>query len=212
VRSRFAPIALCFWAHLALAGALPTIDPAQAVRRPGPIERGADADTTKLRNAKAPELPELRWLDGESRTLESLEGKVVVLRSFTNECPFCASTLPSLQALHERYAGRGVLVLGVYHPKPPAPVAGEDVAEFARSLGVKFPVAVDEDWSLVRRWWKDFSSGEWTSVTWVLDRQGTIRFVHPGGEYHEGGGRAHAACRSDFAELTRTIERLLAEN
>lgn len=182
------------------------------MRRPGPIERGADADTTKLRNAKAPELPELRWLDGESRTLESLEGKVVVLRSFTNECPFCASTLPSLQALHERYAGRGVLVLGVYHPKPPAPVAGEDVAEFARSLGVKFPVAVDEDWSLVRRWWKDFSSGEWTSVTWVLDRQGTIRFVHPGGEYHEGGGRAHAACRSDFAELTRTIERLLAEN
>jgi len=80
---------------------------------------------------------------------------------------------------------------------PPPSIVGR--REFASSARVTFPVAVDEDWSLVRRWWKDYSAGGWTSITWVLDKHGTIRAVHPGGEHHEGGGRDHARCRSDFA-------------
>ena len=194
----------------ALASGLPTIDPKEAATRRGPIERGDDVDTARLIGVKAPALPDLRWLDGEPRSLESLAGQVVVIRSFTNECPFCAATMPSLQALNERYGGR-VVVLGVYHPKPPRSVEAADVAEFAQSLGVTFPVAVDEDWSLVRGWWKDYSAGSWTSITWVLDRKGMIRAVHPGGEYHDSGGKAHAACRADYVKLQRTIDRLLAE-
>jgi thiol-disulfide isomerase/thioredoxin len=189
---------------------LPTIDPVDALARPGPIARGDDADAARLIGMKAPELPELRWLDGRSHSLETLTGKVVVIRSFTNECPFCASTMPSLQALSQRYKDRDVVVLGVYHPKPPAHVASKDVASFAKSLSITFPVAVDEDWSLVTRWWKDYSAGSWTSITWVLDREGTIRAVHPGGEYHEGGGAEHTRCRADLAELNRTIDKLLA--
>jgi thiol-disulfide isomerase/thioredoxin len=207
-----APIVLAFLAiGTPLAAGLPTIEPAEALARKGPIDRGDDIDTEKLVGIKAPALPALRWLDGRTRTLESVEGKVVVIRSFTNECPFCASTVPSLQALHESYAGTDVVFLGVYHPKPPAPVASADVAAFSKSLGVTFPVAVDEDWSLVESWWKAYSGGSWTSITWVLDRKGTIRAVHPGGEYHDGGGADHAACRSDFAKLRRTIDGLLAE-
>ena len=43
----------------------------------------------------------------------------------------------------------------------------------------------------------------WTSVTFLLDRRGVIRHVHPGGAYVEGDA-AHA-------EMTAAIERLLAE-
>ena len=204
-----------FVAALAAGGVvcagLPVIDAKDALARPGPIDRGDDADASKLVGAKAPSLPELRWLDGRPRTLDALAGKVVVIRSFTNECPFCASTLPGLESLRKRYPDQDVVVLGVYHPKPPRPVASGDVAAFVSSAGVTFPVAVDEDWSLVRRWWKDQSDGPWTSITWVLDRKGTIRWVHPGGEYHEGGGAGHERCRADYAELQRTIDRLLAE-
>lgn len=195
----------------AAASPLPTIDPHEATLRAGPIDRADDADARRLIGMTAPALPDLPWLDGRKRTLESLAGKVVVIRSFTNECPFCASTVPGLEALAQRYRDRGVVVLGVYHPKPPAPIDVKDVAVFVESLGVTFPVAVDDDWSLVRSWWQAYSDGPWTSVTWVLDRKGTIRAVHPGGEYHEGGGDAHARCRSDFAQLQRTIDRLLAE-
>lgn len=198
-------------AAAASAAPLPTIDPKEALARPGPIDRGDDADAAALIGVKAPPLPELPWLDSGHRTIESLAGKVVVIRSFTNECPFCASTMPSLEALARRYRGRDVVVLGVYHPKPPAPIGIADVAVFAKSLGVTFPVAVDDDWELVRRWWKGESDGPWTSITWVLDRAGTIRAVHPGGEYHDGGGADHAACRADLGRIRETIDGLLAE-
>jgi peroxiredoxin len=212
-KSRLAFLVLALLGARSVLGApLPTIDPSKAVVRPGPIDRGDDSDAARLIGIKAPALPELRWLDGQPRTLESLRGKVVVIRSFTNECPFCASTVPTLERLHEHYADRGVVVLGVYHPKPPAPVASGDVAVFARSLGVTFPVAVDENWSLVKSWWQAYSEGPWTSITWVLDRDGNIQYVHPGGEYHDdAGGPAHAKCRSDLAQLTHTIDRLLIE-
>jgi peroxiredoxin len=196
---------------LALASPLPTIEPREAVARSGPIDRADDADAKRLIGMAAPPLPDLPWLDGQKRTLETLAGKVVVIRNFTNECPFCASTVPALEALARRYRDRGVVVLGVYHPKPPAPIEAADVARFVKSLGVTFPVAVDDDWNLVRSWWQAYSDGPWTSITWVLDRKGTIRAVHPGGEYHEGGGAAHAQCRSDLAQLQRTIDGLLAE-
>ena len=192
----------------ATASPLPTIDPAEAVSRPGPIGSGDYDAAAALVGTKAPALPTLRWLDGKARTLASLEGRVVVIRSFTNECPFCASTMPTLQRLHERYGDR-VTILGVYHPKPPAPAASGDVAAFVKSLGVTFPVAVDEDRSLVRAWWQDLNDAPWTSITWVLDGKGTFRFVHPGGEYHDaGGGPDHERCRSDYRALAAELDRI----
>jgi len=126
-------------------------------------------------------------------------------------CPFCASTLPALERLHERYRERGLVVLGVYHPKPPAAVDAADVAAFVRSSGVTFPVAIDERWELVRRWWLAYGGGGWTSVTWVVDGGGTIRAVHPGGELHDGGGPGHERCRADLERLVEVLETLLAE-
>ena len=190
---------------------LPTVDPIESASRPGPIERGSEADAAKLAGVAAPAMPKLRWLDGQARDLQTLRGRVLVVRNFTNECPFCASTIPALQRIHEKYGNRGVTVLGVYHPKPQRHVSSEDVAEFTKSLGVTFPIAVDEDWSLFNRWWKGRSDEGWTSITWVLDRRGTFRYVHSGGEYHDGGGAAHDQCRADLATLVRTLDEILAQ-
>jgi thiol-disulfide isomerase/thioredoxin len=178
-------------------------------RRPGPIARGADADAAPLIGSKPAPLPKLRWLDGKSRTLESLAGKVVVIRNFTDGCPFCASTLPALEQLHRDLPA--VVVLGVYHPKPPRAVTDAEARGHARELGATFPVAVDPDWSLVKSWWLERTSGPWTSVTWVLDKHGRMRFVHPGGEYHAGGGADHARCQADDQQLRAVLGRLLAE-
>jgi peroxiredoxin len=189
---------------------LPTIAPADATARPGPIARGSDAEARRLVGTRAPSLPRLAWLDGETRTTRSLAGRVVLVRSFTNACPFCAASLPAIERIHADYAERGLVVLGVYHPKPPRAVSEADVVEFARSFGVTFPVAIDPDWRLVRKWWLDESESAWTSITWILDRDGAIRAVHPGGEFHEGGGPDHARCNDDERETRRVIEGLLA--
>jgi thiol-disulfide isomerase/thioredoxin len=184
---------------------------ADGTGRPGPIGRGADEHARSLIGTTPPPLPALPWLDGKARTLRSLAGQVVLVRNFTDGCPFCASTLPALEQIHRDLRGRGLVVLGVYHPKPPRPVTTAEAERHARALGVSFPVGVDPDWALVKSWWLGRSSNEWTSVTWVLDKKGVIRYVHPGGEYHAGGGADHARCRADEQQLRATLARLLAE-
>jgi thiol-disulfide isomerase/thioredoxin len=175
------------------------------------VPRGDDAHARALLGQPAPALPRLTWLDGKARTLASLAGQVVVIRNFTTGCPYCEGTLPALERIHQEWKDRQVVVLGVFHPKPPRPAKPAEAAAAARELGASFPVAVDPQWALVNSWWLQRTPGTWTSITWVLDRRGRIRFVHPGGEYHPGGGPEHARCRSDEAALRKTIADLVAE-
>jgi len=192
----------------ALLAAVSVPDGKVTVMRPGPIGRGDDAQAAALLGKPPPAFPALAWVDGKSRSLASFAGHVVVIRSFTHTCPYCASTMPALERIARDYRKRGVEVVGVYHPKPPRAVAADEVRDIVRAFGVTFPVAIDPDWSLVNRWWLD-GGRDWTSVTWVLDQKGVVRFVHPGGEYHRGGGAAHEACRTDEAALRRTLDQLL---
>ncbi len=55
----------------------------------------------------------LRTPDGQSVTLKSLRGNVVVLSFWATWCDYCKQSMPDLQALHERYAKQPVKVFGV---------------------------------------------------------------------------------------------------
>jgi thiol-disulfide isomerase/thioredoxin len=44
---------------------------------------------------------------------------VVLLRWWTEGCPFCTATAPALLSLQKEYCAKGLEVIGVYHPKPP---------------------------------------------------------------------------------------------
>jgi thiol-disulfide isomerase/thioredoxin len=190
----------------------PAADTSETTSRAGPIERGNDADAAALLGKRPPELPALHWLDGKPRSLASLRGHVVVIRSFTAGCPFCASTMPTLEKWQQDLGPRGLQVLGVYHPKPARPISDAEVATASRALGVTtFPVASDPVWALVKRWWLQPTQGSWTSFTFILDRRGVVRYVHPGGAFHGGGGPDHATCRADEQNMRALIEQLLAE-
>jgi thiol-disulfide isomerase/thioredoxin len=153
-----------------------------------------------------------RWLDGSPLTLEQLRGKVVLVRWFTSECRFCASTLPGLEALRTRYDSQGLVVVGAFHPKPPREVSDGFVRRTARKLGFRGPVAVDEEWATLNRWWlANHPERNWTSVSFLIDREGVVRWAHPGGEYHPSSDSRHAVCDARHAELERTIRRLLGE-
>lgn len=160
----------------------------------------------------APELPELRWVQGGPLTLSGLRGKVVLLRFFTDrQCPFCSATAPALNELHRELARRGLVVLGLYTPKPrPRPTSVDDVRETVEAYGFRFPVAVDDEWKALRRLWLDRSSGAgWTSASLLIDRQGVVRHVHEGGVFAKDSTDAQA--RRDYEEMRAAIESLLAE-
>ncbi|MBS3746876.1 MAG: redoxin domain-containing protein [Wenzhouxiangellaceae bacterium] len=156
------------------------------------------------------------WLNSEPLSLEDLRGQVVLVRWWTETCPFCASSAPALRAIDEQYSPLGLIVIGVYHPKAdrdgPLDAARVERAVAARELD--FPIAIDWDWrnGTLKDWWLTGPDRPATSVTFLLDKSGVIQFVHPGMEYHDpNGSEGHAMCAVDMAGIRSEIERLLAE-
>jgi peroxiredoxin len=144
------------------------------------------------------------WLNSKPLKLEDLRGKVVLVRWWTApDCPFCAATAPALNEFEKSYGDRGLAVLGIYHHKSSTPLKPDDVRRYADKFGFRFPVAIDPDWRTLKQWWLDAGAGDWTSVSFLLDREGRIRHIHPGGQYVKGDPA--------YDEMKRKIEELLAE-
>lgn len=153
-----------------------------------------------------------RWLRTKPMTQQQLRGKVVLTRWFTEECHYCEGTLPELEKLRQRYGDDGLVVIGVFHPKPMRPVRDARILKLANRLGFRGPLAVDERWSTLERWWLDgHPERNWTSVSFLMDQDGVVRWVHTGGEYHPGEDPRHRGCARQYDELVATIDRLLVE-
>lgn len=156
------------------------------------------------------------WLNSKPLSLEDLRGQVVLVRWWTETCPFCASSAPALRAIDAQYGPRGLTVIGVYHPKAdrdgPLDVGRVKRAVAARQLD--FPIAIDWKWrnGVLEDWWLTGPDRPATSVTFLLDKAGVIQFVHPGMEYHDpNDSDGHEMCASDMIGIRSEIERLLAQ-
>ncbi|MFL6354154.1 MAG: hypothetical protein ACJ74Z_20205 [Bryobacteraceae bacterium] len=69
---------------------------------------------------------------------------------------------------------------------------------------LRFPIAVDGDWAALKRWWLT-KDRDFTSVSFLVDRSGIIRYVHPGGEFHDGqqgGTPVHESAIATCASLS----------
>ncbi|MCH9682382.1 MAG: TlpA family protein disulfide reductase, partial [Deltaproteobacteria bacterium] len=98
----------------------------------------------------APEWGAVEWTDGESRTSADLRGQVVLVRFWTDTCPFCRATAPALAQLDQDYREKGVTVVGMFHPKPRGSSrTPTQVAEVATQWGWQFPVALDPEWNVL---------------------------------------------------------------
>jgi thiol-disulfide isomerase/thioredoxin len=183
--------------------------PAKAHRHETPAD---DPDSgVDLLDTAAPEWSFTRWI-GTPLSLAGLRGKVVLVRWWTEGCHFCASTLPELDALRRQHADDGLVVIGVFHPKPPREVSDRHILAVAKRLGFGGPIAVDRDWTTLDRYWlAGHPERSWTSVSFLIDRDGVIRWVHGGGEYHRSTDPAHARCVLQYQELERTLVTALAE-
>ena len=69
------------------------------------IERGAAKESPPIQAAG--------WLNGDAPTKESLAGKVVLMHAWATWCGPCRQFTPKLIELHEQYADRGVVFIGL---------------------------------------------------------------------------------------------------
>lgn len=145
-----------------------------------------------------------QWFNSPPLSLEELRGKVVFVRWFMGpSCPLCSGTAPTLRALHERYGDKGLVVVGMYHHKEETPLDPAQVEGWIKHFGYRFPVAIDTDWTTLRRWWLDGHQRSYTSASFLIDKAGVVRRVHLGGLIAPEG--------DDIAAINADVERLLAQ-
>lgn len=127
------------------------------------------------------------WMNSDPLSLGRLKGRVVLVRWWTApECPFCHASAPALNEFHRLYADKGLVVVGIYHHKDTHPLNPREVEEWADRFGFQFPVAIDPKWQTLKRWWLQGKVRRWTSVSFLIDQEGVIRYIHPGGSYVKG--------------------------
>ena len=84
----------------------------------------------------------LKDIDGKDQDLAQYKGKVILMVNVASKCGFTPQ-YAGLQALHERYAGRGLVILGFpcnqfLGQEPGSP---EEIARFcSENYGVTFPL------------------------------------------------------------------------
>jgi peroxiredoxin len=170
------------------------------------------AEGKSLIGTRAPQWRGIQWLQGGPLSLAALHGKVVLLRFWLVDCPFCAATAPALKELSEHYGDRGLVVVGIHHPKAEELQDPAVVAKAAHAFGFTFPIGIDNEWQTIRAYGVGTTFQRFTSVSFLIDREGVIRFVHDGGEFHQGGGPKHAQCNAAYEALKEAIEEALGDS
>jgi cytochrome c biogenesis protein CcdA/thiol-disulfide isomerase/thioredoxin len=141
----------------------------------------------------APELRGLHgWLNSPPLTFAGLRGRVVLLDFWTYSCVNCLRTLPYLREWDDRYRAAGLTIVGVHSPEFAFERVESNVRENVRRLGVRYPVALDNDFATWEAW-----HNQYWPAKYLVDRDGRVRY------YHFGEG--------DYAETEEAIRTLLGE-
>ena len=107
-------------------------------------------------------------------SFHSLAGKVAIVDFWATWCEPCKKSFPKLEALNAKYRARGLEIVGISEDDD-----NTGIPSFASGLGAQFPLLWDENKSIASKWQpKSMPS------TFIVDRKGTVRFVHFG--YHDG--------------------------
>ena len=112
----------------------------------------------------------LKSSTGENLRLSEYRGDVVMINFWATWCGPCRQEMPLLDELYSRYQRVGFNLLGVNIDDD----SGRAM-DMIRELGVSFPVLFDDQKQVSRMYDVDAMP-----VTVLVDREGTVRFVHQG--------------------------------
>ena len=130
--------------------------------------------------------------EGRPINLKDLKGKVVLVDFWTYSCINCIRTLPYLVDWNEKYADKGLVIVGVHSPEFEFEKNIDNVKAAVQKYGIKYPVIQDND----KGTWDAYQNRYWPRK-YLVDNEGYIRYDHIG----EGG----------YAETEKVIQSLLVE-
>ncbi len=131
--------------------------------------------------------------DGNPVTIGEFVGKkVVLLDIWTYSCINCQRTTPYLNAWHEKYKDKGLVIIGLHTPEFEFEKVYQNVLEATKRLEIKYPVVLDNDYST----WNAYQNRFWPRK-YLIDIDGYVVYDHIG----EGG----------YEETEQKIQDALAE-
>jgi thiol-disulfide isomerase/thioredoxin len=125
-------------------------------------------------------------------TLSSLRGKVVLVDFWTYSCINCIRTLPHINDWYQKYADKGLVIVGVHSPEFEFEKNYDNVKAAVQRLGITYPVLLDS----AHGTWDAYGNQYWPR-DYLIDADGYIRHDHIG----EGG----------YDQTEKAIQSLLAE-
>ena len=168
--------------------ATPTAEAPPATPEPTPTAAAEEEEFDP-----APELGGISsWINSEPLTIAGQRDKVVLIDFWTYTCVNCIRTLPYLKEWHDKYADRGLVIIGVHTPEFAFERNRDNVLAAVAEYGIEYPVAQDNDDVT----WDAFDNNYWPAK-YLVDGEGRIRYRHFG----EGA----------YAETEQQIRDLLAE-
>ncbi len=154
----------------------PTPDAKPPTVKPGDVsDKPSSGDAPKAGKASGPKAPTFS-LDSITTKgkVTIVPGKVTIVDFWATWCEPCKKSFPALQELYTKYQASGleIAALSVDDEKG-------GIAQFAKTYGAKFPVGWDQGHKVADQW-----KPENMPSTYVVDKDGVVRFTHKG--YHEG--------------------------
>jgi thiol-disulfide isomerase/thioredoxin len=146
---------------------------------------------------KAPELEVNTWINASPLSLSEQRGNVTVVHFYAFGCGNCVRTLPHFNAWQNRFADRGLRIIGIHRPETQQERDLDKVKDKAAEAGMNYPVAIDND-SLA---WNAWANNVWPSI-YLIDKNGYIRYWWYG-ELNWQGAESELFLRGKIQELIR---------
>ena len=107
---------------------------------------------------------------GTPLKLADYRGKVVVLDFWASWCVPCRRSFPWLNGMHRKYAGQGLVIIGVNVDREP-----DDAARFLQMYPAQFEIRYDSDGILAREY-----DVQGMPTSFVIGRDGRLSARHHG--------------------------------
>jgi len=110
----------------------------------------------------------LKDVSGETKTLESYSGKIVVFVFWSFKCPVSLAYNERVEKLQAKYSARGIVVLGVASGSNDH---AEEISANASNLKIQFPILLDPEGDLAEK-----LGATHTPDVFILDGKAALRY------------------------------------
>ncbi len=162
----------------------------------GGVKQASVTDSKTMQDNMLNQAPEIipggLWFNSKPLKISDLKGKVVLVDFWTYTCINCIRTLPYIKEWNEKYADKGLVIIGVHTPEFEFEKNPDNVKKALTDFGIKYPVVQDNSYAT----WNNYNNHYWPAK-YFIDKNGKVVSSHFG----EG----------DYTESEQLIRRLLVE-